>query len=191
MFKGLDEIKDSLTSGADYLKLKDGEAVTMRILVPKSEIIGVYEHTEQFGGRWKTVTCLGKDKCPLCLAGKKASFKAYIPFLDTATDKVKIFKASKDATKLIIGLVDEYGELTQNTFKLLRTGEKLDTSYQFFYKKDDREYNLADFEIPDIEELIRPLPRESVIALMEGGASAAQAVSNGTGAVDTEPDLPF
>jgi len=192
MLKGLGAIQENLGSSNEYLKLKDGEGVVLRILVPSTELIAVWEHTEQFAGRWKTVTCLGKDTCPLCLAGKRASFKAYVPLLDTADDKVKIFKASRDSIKQIIGLVEEYGELNKNTFKLVRKGMKLDTTYQFFYKKDDTDYDLSQYDVPNIEEIVKPMEREAMIALMEGGASVARAAEQGKPAVETSTDdYPF
>lgn len=168
--KGLGAMKEAMGKGMDYIKMKSGEAIVVRILVPADEILGVYEHTEKFGGFWKTVTCPGKHTCPLCKAGKRASFKAYLPVLDRADDKVKIFKASKDTVKLLLGLVEEYGNLTTRDFKIIRQGEKLDTVYQFF-PKDPKELDLSEYEVPDIESRIVPMTPEAIRELMEGSLS--------------------
>lgn len=165
MIKGLSEMLGN--GGVDYLKLEDGGSAVIRILLPADELIGVYEHTEQFASGWKTVTCLGKNTCPLCKAGKRANFKAYIPVLDRSDDKVKIFKVSKTVVKQLVGMMEEYGDLTSRDYKVLRTGKKLDTTYQFF-PKDNKEIDLSQYEIPDIESIVEPMTPEAIRELMIG-----------------------
>lgn len=168
--KGLGAIKEAMGKGMEYVKMKSGEALLARILVSSDDIMGVYEHTEKIGGYWKTITCIGRDKCPLCKAGKRASFKAYIPVLDRSDDKVKIYKASKDTIKIILGLVEEYGELTSRDYKIVRQGDGLDTVYQFF-PKDPVALDLSGYEVPDIESKIAPMEPEAIRELMEGSLS--------------------
>lgn len=182
--KGLANMKQAMEKSAEFLKLKNNEAKVIRVLVPADEIIGTYEHTEQFGGFWKTVPCLGKNECPLCAAGKRASFRAYIPVLDTSDNKVKIFKANKDTVKFIIGLVEEYGDLTARDFKLVRSGDGLNTTYQLF-AKDPAPRDLSDIELPDIESMVTPMSKEALLDLMNGGG-----VSSGVYSDDSD-DLPF
>jgi hypothetical protein len=189
MIKGLSAMKEAMGKSMEYIKLKSGESKVLRIAVPADELIGVWEHTEQFGGQWRTVTCLGKNECPLCQAGKRASFKAYIPVIDRADDKVKIFKASKETVKLILGLVEEYGDITARDFKVVRQGEKLDTTYQFF-ARDPKDEDFSGYEIPNIEERVEPMTREAILALMEGGATAANAGANPVGG-EGDDDYPF
>jgi len=190
--KGLQAIKENFEKSIEYVKLKSGESIRIRIAVPADEIIGVYEHTEQIGGQWKTLTCLGKNICPLCQAGKRAAFKAYIPVIDIGTDKVKIFKASKETIRTILGLVEEYGDLTKHDFKVVRQGDGLDTTYQFFIQAKPADIDLSQYEIPNIEEKVTPMTREEILALLEGGASAAESIAKGEKPVDdSDDDYPF
>lgn len=192
MMKGLQAIKENFEKSIEYVKLKSGESIRIRIAVPADEIIGVYEHTEQIGGQWKTLTCLGKNICPLCQAGKRAAFKAYIPVIDIGTDKVKIFKASKETIRTILGLVEEYGDLTKHDFKVVRQGDGLDTTYQFFIQAKPADIDLSQYEIPNIEEKVAPMTREEILAILEGGASAAEAITKGEKPVDDSDDnYPF
>lgn len=192
MMKGLQAIKENFEKSVEYVKLKSGESIRIRIAVPADEIIGVYEHTEQIGGQWKTLTCLGKNICPLCQAGKRAAFKAYIPVIDIGADKVKIFKASKETVRTILGLVEEYGDLTKHDFKVVRQGDGLDTTYQFFIQAKPADIDLSQYEIPNIEEKVAPMTREEILAILEGGASAAEAIAKGEKPVDdSDDDYPF
>lgn len=192
MMKGLQAIKENFEKSVEYVKLKSGESIRIRVAVPADEIIGVYEHTEQIGGQWKTLTCLGKNICPLCQAGKRAAFKAYIPVIDIGTDKVKIFKASKETVRTILGLVEEYGDLTKHDFKVVRQGDGLDTTYQFFIQAKPADIDLSQYEIPNIEEKVAPMTREEILALLEGGASAAEVIAKGEKPVDdSDDDYPF
>jgi hypothetical protein len=193
MFKGLGALSEAVKkSGMELLKIEDGQSRVVRILSTVDEIMGVYEHTEQINGSWKTLTCLDKNsnkkgECPMCAAGKNASFKAYIPMLDRTDGKVKIFKASKDVVKQILGLVDEYGDLTDRDYKIARNGAKLQTTYQFL-PKDKKKEDLSAYELPDIEDRIEPMTREAMINMMNGGANAPATASNEDTGEDTTPN---
>ncbi len=166
MGKGLGAIKDA---GANaILKIKPNESKIIRILTPPDEIISVWEHVEQMGGGWQTVTCLGRTDCPLCKAGKKASFKSYIAVLDREDDKVKILKASKKVGVQLVGLQEEYGNLRGRDFKISRTGEKLETTYQFF-PRDPSEADFTKYELPNFEVMVTPLTAQAIRDLMAGG----------------------
>lgn len=122
MIKGFRQIKETMDKTASLLKMKAGENKLIRILIPTSEVTAAWEHVEQIGGFWKTIECLGKKDCPICKAGRNASFKTYLPILDIAEDKVKIFKASKDVVKALIAFEEEYGDLTKIDLKVIRLG---------------------------------------------------------------------
>lgn len=170
MAKGLGAIKKAADDSAQILKLKNGESKVIRILTPPEEIISVWEHVEQLGGSWKTVTCLGKDQCPLCKVGKKASFKSYIAVLDKDDNKVKIMKASKKVGVQLLGLQEEYGDLRSRDFKLTRQGDGLDTTYQFF-PRDKQAFDFSEYEdkLPNFENIVKPLSKEEILALMNDG----------------------
>lgn len=159
--KGLGAIKEASKNSTSILSLKAGESTEIRIIQPLEELISVYEHTEKINGRWMNIRCLGKDICPLCKAGKYASFRTYIPVFDRKDEKVKIFKASKTVGIAIVGLAEEYGDLTQRDFKVLRQGEGVNTTYQFF-PRDPQPFDTSELELPDIESLIEPMSPEEI-----------------------------
>jgi len=172
MFKGLNQLAEAVNKKSmEIVKMADGEAKVFRILSDVEDIIGVYEHTEEIGGKWKTLTCLDrnygkKGECPLCLAGKNPSFRVYLPVLDRVDDKVKIFKCSKDVTNQILGLAQEYGDLTARDYKVVRNGSRLNTSYQFFPKDPSKE-DLNKYTLPDIQERIAPLSKEAIAKMLQ------------------------
>ena len=174
MIRGRDAINEEMNkTNMDILKIDDGSSKLVRFLLSIDDVICNFEHTEQFGGKWKTVTCLDKHnktkgECPLCLAGKNPGFKAYLPVIDRGDEnKVKIIKASKEMLRQVIGMEDEYGDITARDFKIARSGQKLLTKYQFF-PKDPKKEDLSGYDIPDIESRIAPQSRESIIAMMDG-----------------------
>lgn len=163
--KGLGAIKEANEGGTSYLKLADGESTIVRLVLPIEEVESIYEHTEQFNGRWTNIRCLGKDNCPICKAGKNASFRSYLVVYDRKDGKVKVFKASKTVGKTIVGLAEEYGDLTKRDFKITRSGSSLKTIYQFF-PRDPEAFDTSELELPNIEELIQPKSVEEIVALM-------------------------
>ncbi len=186
VMKGLDAVREAMTKGVELLKLKSGESKIIRILTPADEIISVYEHTEQFNGSWRTVTCLGKNECPLCQADRRPSYKVYLAVLDRSDDKVKLFKASKKVAMQLLGLIEEYGDLTSRDYKIYRQGEKLDTTYQFF-PRDPSPIDLSKYEIPNYEEMVQPLTKEQILELMNGSTNL---VEEDSGDADDD-DYPF
>lgn len=185
IYKGLgavQEVENSLTS---MLRLKSGESAEVRILVPADEIISVWEYTIQVGGRWMTITQPpNREDDPLYKAGKKASFRSYIPVYNRAEDRVQIFKASKTVGLQLLGLVQEYGDLTSRDFKILRQGDGLNTNYQFF-PRDPSPFDFSSVEIPDIEKMVAPKSKEEILALIEGGVQEQGDVE------EDEDDFPF
>ena len=187
MIKGLQNIKQILSKSTEYFKLKDGESALIQFAVSPDEMIAQYEHVEFLGGQWRVIPCLGQKECPLCQAGKRASFRVYVPILDIGQDKIKIFKASKETARLIVGLYEEYqNEFNERIFKIVRNGDKLNTTYQFF-PKEKSTIDLSKYEIPSIEQLIKPMTREEIEMLLEqdGALTVTEANENG------EDDFPF
>lgn len=169
MIKGFNQIKETMDKTASLLKMKAGESKLIRIIIPTSEVAAAWEHVEQIGGFWKTIECLGRRDCPICKMGKSASFKTYLPVLDIAEDKVKIFKASRDVVKALIAFEEEYDDLTKIDLKVVRLGEGLKTTYQFF-KKDGSNIDISAYrdQIPDPESLIEQLTKEEIENLLDG-----------------------
>lgn len=187
MIKGLQNIKQILSKSTEYFKLKDGESALIQFAVSPDEMVAQYEHVEFLGGQWRVIPCLGQKECPLCQAGKRASFRVYVPILDIGQDKIKIFKASKETAKLILGLYEEYqNDFNERTFKIVRQGDKLNTTYQFF-PKDKSNVDLSKYEIPAIEDLIKPMTREEIEVLLEQDG----ALNTETEETANEDEFPF
>lgn len=182
--KGLGAIKEANKNSTSMLTLKNGESTEIRIIQPLEELVSVYEHTEKINGRWMNIRCLGKENCPLCKAGKYASFRTYIPVFDKKDERVKIYKASKTVGITLVGLAEEYGDLTKRDFKILRQGDGLKTTYQFF-PRDPEEFDTSELEIPDIDALIEPMLAEDIETLIN------QKVSNVEPTTPTDDDFPF
>ena len=184
MIKGLKGIKDALGKST-YLKLEDGQSAVVRIISP-DDFVAVYEHTIKIAGNWKTITCLGKQTCPLCHINERASYKVYIPLLDRTDDKVKIFKASREFIKALIALEEEYGDITKRNLKITRDGKGLNTKYHIF-PKDAEEIDLSGYEIPNIEETVAPMTPEAIRFMMESSLSPEAPATDG----DEDDEYPF
>lgn len=183
--KGLGAIVEANKDTTSMLTLKDGESTVIRIIQPLEELTSVYEHTEKINGKWMNIRCLGKDSCPLCKAGKYASFRTYIPVFDKKDERVKIYKASKTVGIQLVGLAEEYGDLTKRDFKILRQGQQLQTTYQFF-PRDPSDFDTSDLKLPDIDALIEPMPAEEIEALINQKVSDVE-----PSAPENEDGFPF
>lgn len=188
MIKGFANIKDILTKQQNEIfKIKPGETKLIRIITPLDQMISIYEHMEQFGGAWRVIPCLGKDECPLCQHGQRASLKIYFLVIDRSDNKIKLFKASKTVGLQLVGLVEEYGDITKFDLKIKRQGEKQNTTYQFFPQKES-EVDLSEYgEIPEIESFIRMYTKEEILKLMEASSLEVEDNFNAT----SDDDFPF
>lgn len=189
MLKGFKEIKEAMEKSAALFKMQAGESRLIRILASPDEIVAAYEHVENFGGFWKVIECLGKKDCPLCKAGRNASFRAYIPIIDRTDGKVKIFKASREVVKFLIALNEEEGDPRKYDLKCVRQGEGLKTQYSFFVKdKTDEDLTPYLKYIPPIENFIEKLSREEIEALMDSTVSLK---GTETSSNSNDEDYPF
>lgn len=194
--KGLGAIKEAAKGSYQQLKLKDGESAVIRIAIPTDEIVSVYEHVIQIGGKWYTLTCLGKKDCPICATGDRANFVAYVPVIHrNDEDKLKIFKAGKRAANPLVELAEEYGDLTKRDFKVSRSGIKANTQYIYF-PRDTTDFDLSSVTIPNIEEDVQPLSREALIKLLESGGEVKDnnpqnAGQGGSGEQRSKDEYPF
>lgn len=174
MAKGLGALADSANKagGTQFLKLKDGESIVMRILHPVEELITVNEHVlELTPGNWRTYTCLCEEglACPLCEMGDKAKPATYIPFYGVADGKIGIFKASPTVAATVLAIVEEYGDITARDFKLSRKGLKFDTKYIFLPKDKDQSIPFpTGIEIPNIEKMTACKSAEQIRAEVAG-----------------------
>lgn len=196
--KGLGAIRDAANNSTTMLKIKPNESAVVRILTPAEEIISVWEYTLEINGQWQTITALPRNEDPLQGSGNKPGFKSYLEVYDYTDKRVKILKASKTMGTQLIGLIEEYGDLTKRDFKIARQGEKLNTTYQFFAR--DPQPFTEKVERLNIEALIedQTLTRDAILALMNTIGNVTDAPSgdasnsgNQGGGSKNNDDFPF
>lgn len=131
-----------------YFDLKqDGEEAIVRFMYNSPEEFNIFTvHPIQVDGKWRKVDCLNtpheSDKCPLCMAGNKAQKRFFIKLLHYVKDEngnvkaiPKIWERSTAYVSQLKNLMDEYGPLSDNLFKIKRNGAKgsVDTTYVIMY----------------------------------------------------------
>lgn len=127
----------------------DGDEAIVRIMhdsVADFDIITT--HTVKIGDNYRKVSCIRDpreplDNCPLCKSGSNIQQRFFIHMIQyekdqtgniTATPVVWERAAKEYATKLTT-LMQEYGPLSDNVFKIRRNGKKGDmgTTYEILY----------------------------------------------------------
>ncbi|WP_426455413.1 hypothetical protein ACP26L_36055 (plasmid) [Paenibacillus sp. S-38] len=172
------------------LKITPNKAVVIRFATPTDEVVSVYEHSIQIGGKWRTFRCLGKQNCPLCAAGEKGKFQAYLAVIERPENKVKYWKVSMTVARQLVALTEEYGDLTGRDYKVYRQGEKLSTVYQFF-PQDKTEEDFSQYDLPNFSDIVpQPRSREDIIAAVRGGSTAAPADHDAPPAQQEDAPLP-
>lgn len=201
-----DLIKKYETQGfskAGWFSLKDdGDTATVRLLhhgeVGKEEdgspaydldIYEVHKLDVDGSGRDRTVLCKGEE-CELCRAGEKPKLRMFLQMLnldERDPDKqLQLWERGITDIKQILGLCEEYGDLSKRDIKIKRSGAKgnLKTSYQFF-PKDPSERN-----IPEKQNLvgtfILDLGKEDQIKAIEGRLQVNKGKNSGGGSDQDE-----
>lgn len=120
-------------------------------------------------GRDRTVLCKGEG-CELCKAGNKPQLRMFLQMvnLDETAHPVQLWERGITEIKNLLGITQEYGDLSARDFKIKRNGVKgsTKTTYQFFAKdKSER-------ELPEpqnlVGSLILDLDRDEQIRAIEG-----------------------
>lgn len=199
ILKTLDDIKYAMEKGPGgetrFLKLDDGEAVTLRFLQELDEsgknydeergtAVGIYEHINPDDFH-KSFLCSSEDgRCYGCeLTAKNRDWRAKGRLLVNVVvrgqkgggDKVKIFGTSLSKKGLMPTLV-EYAEdnstLMDREYKLKRTGTFRDTSYTLLPrevsapKKSDESV-----EVHSLEDSFRNLSYDEQVELVDSEKS--------------------
>ena len=162
----------------------DGDTATVRLLhhgevgteedgQPKYDldVYEVHKMDVDGTGRDRTILCKGEE-CEICMSGNKPKLRMFLQMLNLdEKDKEKqlqLWERGINDIKQIIGLCEEYGDLSQRDIKIKRSGAKgsMKTTYQFFPKdKTER-------ELPEKQELVGSLilnlNREEQIKAIEG-----------------------
>lgn len=136
--------------GVKFFSLKNnGDTAIVRIMHNSIEDFDIMTtHQIKIGDKYRKISCIRDpreplDKCPLCAKGEKVQQRFFIHMIQYVTeDNGEIVAqpviweraAGEYATKLKT-LIDEYGPLSENLFKIKRNGEakSMDTTYEIMY----------------------------------------------------------
>lgn len=115
----------------------DGDEAIVRIMhdSPQDFDLCAVHKVQLDDGKFRSVSCLRNptdpiDMCPLCANGEKVEMKIYIHLLEyvkqdngTITPIAKVWERRADAYgKRLVGLMNEYGPLSETIFKIKRHG---------------------------------------------------------------------
>lgn len=183
-------------SKTGWFQLKDdGDTAVVRLLhkgqvgteetgEPKYDfpIYEVHKLDVDGSGRDRTVLCKGEN-CELCKSGNKPSLRLFLQMVNKdEQDKDKqtqLWERGLVDIKNMLGLTEEYGDLTKRDIKIKRSGAKgsMKTTYQFFPKDP------SEMEIPEpqnlVGTLILDLDTEDQIRAIEGRYQTKRDDNNG------------
>lgn len=160
-FNARKKYEDANTSGGGggeirRLKLAVGKNI-IRIVEDNFEDAWIH-HFKNSEGENKRAICLGRDKCPICKSGNKATHRFYFNVIDRKDQKaegktvIKLLECGKmifDAIKEL-ALDEEYGDPTQYNLKINRKGEGKKTKYSV--QASTKQYPLTEEELKVAEE---------------------------------------
>lgn len=159
-------------SGVRFFALKPNESAIVRILCDSVDDFDIHTVHNVVTEQWKfgkRMNCLREahdpiDACPLCAAGKPLMQKFFIKMIHYVTDPqtnqivptpVVWERGVNDrvfGARAIMNMIETYGALSPMICKITRTGEKLETQYQFIPNLPAHVYpeNLYPATIPEV-----------------------------------------
>lgn len=162
----------------NFFSLKDdGDRATVKVLISNEEDILRFAkpvHMVEINGYQNKVLCTGEG-CECCKVGIKRNLKIMLPLYNTATNQVELWERGINQIKDLQVMLGKYGDLTQHTFEIIRSGKakSKDTKYTMMYDPTKVDVDLTTLEIPEITgrnyKLILDLsPEQQVEAMLEG-----------------------
>lgn len=125
-------------NGVDFFSLKDDEdsALVRFLHTDDTDLDLVLCHKVEVEGKERWVECLAEEtegQCPLCKEAPP-TLKLFIFLYDYSDDKIKVWERGQTMIDILIGFVDEYGQLNKRDYKIVRHGKKgsSKTTYQLF-----------------------------------------------------------
>ena len=178
---GFDEVK--------FFQLKDdGDSAVVKILLAdESDILKFTEpvHMVEINGFNNKVLCTGVD-CECCKAGLKRTLKIMMPLFNNETQQIELWERGINQIKDLQTMLAEYGDLSQETFKIVRSGKakSKDTKYSMVYVKKGIETDKTNADAPKITgrnfKLILDLTPEQQIEAMTTGKVTWKKANNET-----------
>lgn len=180
--------------GSRFIKLGDGDSVTIRFLQELDETgknydgdrgvaIGFYEHMDpdDFARAFRCTQdegkCLGCEKVPSNKKWRaKGRLLANVVVRGSEGDEVRIFSTGLSSKGLAPQLVDfsnDYGSLCDRDYKMTRRGTGIDTTYTLL-PRDMSALTKSDKtqELIDLSGLVRDLNYEEQTELVSGSGNS-------------------
>ena len=156
----------------------DGDEAVVRFMYDSTasfNIMTVHD-VEIGGGKWRKVNCIRDpqqptDMCPLCASGNSITNKFFIRMIVYKRDesgkivaKPMVWERGFSYATRLKSLIDEYGPLTQELFKIKRNGARrsMDTTYDILYCSP-KVYNSAEY--PMVEDAFKDYNELGTIVL--------------------------
>jgi len=161
-------------TGGGFLKLKDGQSVTVRFLQELDEkgklydterglAISVFEHSnpDDFTQRFlctlneegKCVGCESVVKHPKWKKRSRLYINAYV-VEDGQVQIIPTGFSSKGIGGTLIEYADDFGTICDRNYKLKRTGEGLKTQYHI-YPREVSDFDFSQTEVRDLETVAK------------------------------------
>lgn len=138
-----------------FFTLKNhGDSAEVRILLHNEEDILEFTkevHRIELNGYNNKVLCLDDD-CVLCRQGLNPSLRIMIPLWNMEKNQLEMWERGKQDIGELLSLMEEYGALDEQVFKIKRNGQKGSTSTTYTYLPKGK--NVAD----NIEVLKESIP---------------------------------
>ncbi len=136
-----------------YFTLKqDKDQAIVRFMIDSPDDFDIVAgHRMSINGFQRLVNCVRDvhdpvENCPLCAAGKKLEYRVYIHLIEYTRDEEgkivatpKVWERSTAYINTLTNLLNEYGPLSDNVFKITRNGAAgaTGTTYDITYCKPD------------------------------------------------------
>lgn len=150
-----------------FFKLKDdGDIAFVRFMIHSLEDFELVScHVMESVGslRWVKINCLRKpndpvSKCPLCASGLSFMKKVFIPLIRYTKDNngeivgnAEIWERTLKGASSVRGFLEEYGDLTDRVFKIIRHGDQ-------GYKQTD--YSIVPMDVDAYTKAKYPIDEE-------------------------------
>lgn len=131
---------DTPRIGFFSLKNDKDQAIVRFMIDSEADVEIVAAHRCNYNGRQRLINCLRDpkdpvEKCPLCDSGEKVVYRMFIKLLEYTRDDSgsvvavpKTWERPASYMNTITNLLNEYGPLSDNVFKITRNGEAGSTS---------------------------------------------------------------
>lgn len=162
----------------NFFQLKDdGDNALVKILISNEQDLFNFTkevHMVKINGFDNKVLCTGEG-CKCCEAGIPPKLVLMLPLYNGDTKQVEIWQRGITTIKDLRTMLDEYGDLSQETFKIVRSGKakSKDTKYSMVYSKKQIDCDKTNEDAPaligrDFKLILGLSPEQQQQAILEG-----------------------